>query len=348
MKLMLLLSLASLTSAFAQDAKSVATESDAIKAIAAGFCTEVRRERIEGLPAPEQLRRLSSFITPQLHAAIERARALQKEQMSRRPDDKPDWIEGDLFSSSFEGVTSWELGEVFTAPSVDATVKVLQSYVEAGQKPVTWTDTLVFMRQGKRWLVNEILMGGKWSFGGGGTLRGRLPGGIQESHDHTSPDGRWRVTFLREGDDLKRVTITDNKGRSSPVVLFGDKADAPCTFPTWLIWSPDGGMLALRPGDNPRFTSTLVYRLKDEKWMPVTLPRFYAEERKTIAANGFREREDINDAAYWQDDRTLVVHYFGEFTNGDDSDGFDKLISVRIDDKGQGVIVESVDAPGGN
>ncbi|MCB1211650.1 MAG: hypothetical protein KDK97_20165 [Verrucomicrobiales bacterium] len=348
MKLLLVFTLAAtVCPILADNANRSDEESSAIRESAAAFCTEVRRERIEGLPTPEQLQRLSSLITPELHSVIERARTLQQEQIRTQPDEKPDWIEGDLFSSLFEGVSTWGLGEVFTAPTVDATVKVDQTHAESQQDPVSWTDTLVFKRRGKRWLLNDIMMGGNSEFNADTTLRSRLPGGIKESQDHDSPDGKWRVTFVRAGDDLKRVTLTDKVGHSEPIVLFRDKMDRPCTFPTWLIWSPDGKMLALRPGDSPRFTSTLVFRLVDQKWTSVVFPEFYPAEKKTLAENGFHERDSLNDAEFWQDDKTLVIHYFGSFTNGDDGDGFDKLISIRIDDKGTASVVVSVDTPAG-
>lgn len=349
MKLPLILTLASiLAPAIAENANPTDKESTDIKIAAATLCTEVRRERIEGLPTPEQLQRLSPLITPELRAIFERARTLQAEQIRKQPDEKPDWIEGDLFSSLFEGVSTWALSEVFTAPTVDATVKVNQTYNEPNQKPVTWTDRLVFKLQGKHWLLNDILMGGKWDFSAGKTLRSRLPGGIKESDSHDSPDGSWHVTFQRDGNTLKSVTITEKKDGSKSVVLLGDKPDWACTFPTWLVWNTDASMFALRPGDSPRFTKSLVYRLVDHKWVPASMPEFYPKKKKTMAANGFRERENLNDAEYWQDATTLVIHYFSEFTNGDDGDGFDKLISVHIDENGKANVVESLDTPGEN
>jgi hypothetical protein len=317
----------------------------ALRAAATAFCTAVRHERIEGLPTADQLQRLSPLITPELHAIIERARVIQAKQQREQPDEKPEWIEGDLFSSLFEGVSTWEVGDAFHAPTVDATVELKQSFKDPYLGPVTWTDKLVFQLQNQRWLVNDIAMDDKWDPNVRKTLRSRLPGGIKETTDHDSRDGDWHVTFQREGDNLKHVTITDKKSEAKPMVLFGDKADCPCTFPTWLVWSPDGRMLALRPGDSPRFTDTLVFRLVGRTWLPVTLPELYAEERKTLAANGFSERESLKDAEGWQDSSTLVIHYFGNFTKGDEGDGFDKFMSVRIDQAGQASVVRAVDTP---
>lgn len=328
--------------------KAAIAERTNLAAAAKSFCIALRSEPVEGLPSVAQLQRLSPLITKELGSLIERARSRQQEQIRKHPDDKPDWIEGDLFSSLFEGVTTWELGSAFTAPEVDATVKVKQTYTEKDQKPVTWTDTLIFKQRDQKWLLDDIRMGGDWAFKAGQTLRGRLPGGIKETQDHNSPDDCWRIAFKRDGNKITRITVTDLKGRSKPMNLFGDDPKQVCRFPTWIIWSPDCDKLAIRLGDSPRFARTLIYRLVGSKWVPVAMPAFYPEEKKTMAANGFRERDSLVEADHWNDASTLVVHYFGNFTNGDDGDGFDKLISVHINEAGKASIVSALDTPGDN
>jgi len=213
------------------------TERNAIRSAAQTFCTELRREPIQGLPTDAQLQRLSPLITPELTAIFKRARILQQEQMTRHPDEKPYWIEGDLFSSLVEGVTSWKLGEVFSAPTVDATVKVIQTYSEPNPDPVTWTDTLVFKRRGGAWLLDDIRMGGDWAFRSGSSLRSQLPGGAQEHEDHSSLNERWQVKFTLvvkyfgsfekgdEGDGFhKLVSVRIDSNGSAKVI---EAVDAP-------------------------------------------------------------------------------------------------------------------------
>lgn len=146
-----------------------------IRKAAVTFYGELRKERIEGLPNQSQLQRLAPLITPELHALLVRAAAEQARQMKEHPDDKPDWIEGDLFGSLFEGIKDWALGEVKSPAGGDgATVEVKLRYTEPGQAPVEWSDTLVWTNRDGKWLLDDIRMGGKWAFGGGGTLRQRL------------------------------------------------------------------------------------------------------------------------------------------------------------------------------
>jgi len=328
------------------DKETLAKQRAAISTAATAFCTELHREPISGLPSDAQMQRLSPFFTPEIVALIQRARVLQQEQIRRHPDEKPYWIEGDLFSSCFEGVTTWKLGDVFNAPTVDATVKVKRTCALPNEKPVTWTDTLVFKQRSQRWLLDDIRMGGEWDFKSGSSLRSILPGGGKDYQDHPSMDERWFVRFTRDGDDVTRVTIEPTDKSSGPMTLYGHETDETCPMPTWVVWGPNGDMIALRLGDGPRFTRTLIFRLVSKAWKPVLMPEFYPKEKKTMASNGFEERDRLIDAEHWQDASTLVVRYFGSFEKGDEGDGYHQFISVSIDTKGKTKVVGAVDVPG--
>lgn len=323
------------------------TPDESLVTAAKRFCTTLRAEPIEGLPSVAQFQRLSPLLTKELIATIERARVIQREQVRKHPDEKPDWIEGDLFSSQFEGVTTWELGSAFSAHSVDATVKVRHTYVEEDQPTNPWIDTLIFKQQHNAWCLDDIIMGGGYAFESAQTLRGRLPGGLKETKDHDSLDERWHIEFKRHADTVTYVTLTDLKGKAKPLTLFGDAPDDACPFGARIVWSPNCDMLALYCGDSVRFTNTRVFRLTEGIWKRVALPSFYPEERKTMANNGFREDSRIIEPAHWQDANTLVVHYFGQCTKGGEGDGMDKLISVRIAN-GKASIVGALDTPGDN
>lgn len=320
-----------------------------LREAATSVCTAIRSEVIHGLPSEAALKRLQPHLTPELHSIMVKARVEQQRQIQKYPDEKPNWIEGDLFGSLFEGVTKWEPGSAFSAPGVDATVKVKLTYVEGTQPPVNWTDTLVFKQREGKWLLNDIRMGGEWAFKAGDSLRGRLPGGWKTGEDHDSPDERWHVDFERDGDLVKKITVQAADKASAPVVLFGDGHDEACPLPCWVVWSPDCDLLAVRLGDSPRFTHTRIFRLTKRDWSEVLMPEFYPVEKKTMAANGFRERDSLIDAEYWQDSTTLVVQHFTNWTKGDEGDGYSKFISVRVAPaKGTGIVVEAVDTPGDN
>lgn len=333
------------TNSLENDRLKLDHQASAVRAAATTFCTEVHREPIAGLPSTEQLRRLSPLITPELKSIFERADAIQKQLMRKHPDDKPMWIEGDLFSSMFEGATSWEIEKVIVAPTIDPLVKLKQHHVEPNQKPVTWSDTLIFKQHGERWLLDDIRMGGNWEFKSGHSLRSMLPGGGREGEDHESLDEQWKLTFTRDGGKTTRVTVQSTTHESKPAVLFGKNSKEVSLTPVWVVWNPECDKLALRIGDDAHFSHTQVFELKDGAWLPLTIPEIHATERKTMRENKFAEHETFIDADHWQDSNTLVVRYFTDWSDGSDGDGYSELVTVRFDARGNGTVVDAKDMP---
>jgi hypothetical protein len=325
--------------ALAEETAARAAERAALLSAAERFCTELRKEPVYGIPSEGQMRRLGPLVTPELRTIFERASVLQEEQIRNYPDEKPRWIEGDLFSSSFEGATSWELGEAFHAPSAEATVKVNLRYSESNEDIVSWTDTFVFRNGEGAWLLDDIRMGGEWAFKSGDSLRGMLPGGGKDDGDHFSLDERWRVAFERDGDEVVCVTVCPAGFAEPATVLFGGEGDESCPMPTWVVWSPEEDRIALRLGDGPRFTRTLVFRLEKDRWVSVPMPEFFPEERRALEENGFRERDRLIDAERWHDANTLVVKYFGLFEKGEEGDGYHREVHLRVDPEGNAAVV---------
>ena len=145
----------------------VTAENSGAQPAAQGFYAEMRRERISGLPNDAQLKRLAPYLTPELVSAFKNAGKEQAEYMRKNPDDKGPWVEGDLFSSLFEGVESWKVGTAMIKGST-AEVPVQLSYRGDSKETVNWSDTLVLKQTSAGWRVADIRMGGKWAFKAGG------------------------------------------------------------------------------------------------------------------------------------------------------------------------------------
>jgi hypothetical protein len=125
-----------------------------------------------GLPNSGQLAGLAPRLTPELRGLFAAAQKSQKTYLQHHPGEKPPWVEGDLFSSLFEGVSSFRPGAV-SVHGEQAQVKMLLVYNDAG-KPAHWTDSLVLRHVNGQWLVDDILMQGKWAFKNGASLRKTL------------------------------------------------------------------------------------------------------------------------------------------------------------------------------
>ncbi len=88
------------------------------------------------------------------------------------PRRKAPWIEGDLFSSLFEGF------QTFTAKPAKiagekAEVPIEFVYTYQGEA-TRWTDTLLLKRSESGWLVDDVRYGATWDFANQGTLQEAL------------------------------------------------------------------------------------------------------------------------------------------------------------------------------
>lgn len=128
--------------------------------------------QISGLPSEEEMKTLAPLFTPEISKLIEAARAEQKDFLKKHPEEKPPWIEGALFSSMFEGVTSYRLGEVVVGGD-KASIPIYWEYTENGETS-RWIDVLVLSKLGEEWQIFDIFFCAPWDFRPGPSLRAQL------------------------------------------------------------------------------------------------------------------------------------------------------------------------------
>jgi hypothetical protein len=159
------------------------------EAAARDFYAILIEHRVSGLPDDTVWPLLKQRVTPELARVIEAAQREQADFIKRNPDEKPPWIEGDLFSSLFEGPQEFSVGG---AKIVDERAEVPVSFVYRSEGETTkWQDTLVLTKSGTGWQVADVNYGGTWEFGNKGTLlKGLRPGGAA-----TFREGRHRYAI---------------------------------------------------------------------------------------------------------------------------------------------------------
>ena len=132
------------------------------------FYAKLASLNVRGLPDSDQLSALSPFLSTDIVAQIKRNQKKQEVFMKKHPDEKPPWVEGDLFSSLFEGPTAYTIGRSrFISGSTYIDVKL--SNDSAGDK-TSWTDTAILKKFGGKWRITNILFKGKWQFKNGSSL----------------------------------------------------------------------------------------------------------------------------------------------------------------------------------
>jgi len=142
------------------------------ESVARAFYSELRRLGVLGLPGEGQWAILEPFCSGTLGGALERAVGEQEAFIRRHPDEKPPWIEGDLFSSLFEGPRQFQIGLVEIRGET-AEVAVDCTHTEGGET-VTWRDTLILVKEEGKWLIDDVSYGGTWDFANSGTLKEAL------------------------------------------------------------------------------------------------------------------------------------------------------------------------------
>lgn len=136
------------------------------------FYAELRRLGLRSLPAVAEWEPFAPRATPALTEAIKRAQTEQAEFMKKFPDEKPPWVDGDLFSSLFEGPQRFEIGEAkITGDRAEVPVTCVHTY---GGDTAKWTDILILTKTESGWLVDDLRYGGTWDFAAMGTLREAL------------------------------------------------------------------------------------------------------------------------------------------------------------------------------
>ena len=141
------------------------------------FYTQYQKLHFSGLPNKAQMQMLAPHMSAALQAAITRAQVEQERCNKAHPDEKGPWVEGDMFSSTFEGFTTFRVEDAKPSKAARQTLKVDFEYVENGQKH-PWSDQVTAIRQGPRWVIDDVRYGGKQAFGNGfgGSLRNSLKG----------------------------------------------------------------------------------------------------------------------------------------------------------------------------
>lgn len=135
-----------------------------------------------GAPTDADLQRLAPYLSADLMERLRQARALRDAAATAFPGEKPPFADGSLFTSLFEGPTSFAVGldsllrdpkGVVPDDYADHLVTVRFTHASPGDT-ARWEDRVLVTRSGNRWVVADIRYGGSWDFAAQGSLMGIL------------------------------------------------------------------------------------------------------------------------------------------------------------------------------
>ncbi len=145
----------------------------AFASAARNFYDAYLKSGARGLPDDATRARLAPVITWSLAEELKSALAVQKKFAASFKGEVPPLIDGDLFTSLYEGATSYRI-RACNQMAAGANCIVALTYEDKSGKPVTWEDTAVLRREKSGWHVDDIQYGGNWPFANSGTLRQSL------------------------------------------------------------------------------------------------------------------------------------------------------------------------------
>lgn len=125
------------------------------------FYTTYIAAKPAGLPDGATLARLKPFLSDRLYASIVDALAYRDEMEKRFPDEKPPYVDGDHFTSVFEGPRAFE---IVRADGDNVHVRFSDG------PDVSWEDVVV-VKDGK---IDDVIYGGAGEFNPPGRLSDRL------------------------------------------------------------------------------------------------------------------------------------------------------------------------------
>ncbi|MBV9569915.1 MAG: hypothetical protein JO056_01565 [Alphaproteobacteria bacterium] len=162
---------------------AAASNAETPQAVATAFYRVHQQSRQDGVPDARLLARYAPYLSPELaHQLADGADAERRYAKSNA--DSPPLVEGDLFSSNFEGVTAFQVGVCdIRAKATDCRVQLQYAPQKhrPQDRPVNWLDTLRLVKTPAGWRVDDIAYGATWSFGNHGTLKATLRNVIAEA-----------------------------------------------------------------------------------------------------------------------------------------------------------------------
>jgi hypothetical protein len=140
--------------------------------VANSFYKKYVAYQMRGLPTTIQMKSLAPLFSQEILNMIAADRVQQTKFIKEHPGEKPPWIEGDLFSSLFEGATSYSLGK----PGVEKGRAVIDVHLIYKYKSdaTEWTDTIALTQVKGKWVISDILFKGNWAYMNGASLRASL------------------------------------------------------------------------------------------------------------------------------------------------------------------------------
>jgi len=128
-----------------------------------------------GIPDATGRVRYTPVLSPRLNKQLTEAAAAQARLTAKVTNAVPPMLEGDIFSSLFEGATAWKVGAC-QGDMKSVHCRVALSYLPSPSqnakppKPANWSDTVLLVQTPQGWKVDDVIYDAGFAFGNTGRL----------------------------------------------------------------------------------------------------------------------------------------------------------------------------------
>src|SRR6478609_2273279 len=130
-----------------------------------------------GIPDATERLRFQPVLSPRLNKQLVDAARAQARLTAKVKNAVPPMLEGDIFSSLFEGATAWKVGAC-QGNAKTARCPVALTYEpppsQKASKPAQWSDTIVLENTSQGWKVDDVIYDAGFAFGNTGRLSSLL------------------------------------------------------------------------------------------------------------------------------------------------------------------------------
>jgi hypothetical protein len=154
--------------------RPAAPEGPAVEKVVEEFYADHFVTPYYGVPDSARLAGIRPFITDSLARLLAVADSLRAADIARAPDEKPRWVDGDIFTSLIEGPSAFYIKPAIRDGDVVKVPMAFRHQEKGDTAAVEWVDTAIVVSEGGRPVVADIRFGGTWAFGRKGTLVGVL------------------------------------------------------------------------------------------------------------------------------------------------------------------------------
>jgi hypothetical protein len=129
---------------------------------------------VRGVPSRAQQAQFAPIISTSLASLLRGARRAEEAHRRRTKNQGPPLVEGDLFTSLFEGAHAYAIAGCRPAAATAACAVILTYVDPRDASKYTWTDRILCVRARGRWVVHDIVFDGGWDFARKGRLTDTL------------------------------------------------------------------------------------------------------------------------------------------------------------------------------